>query len=167
MRWQWALASENAGFVPEPLAGFLTPGPVQWLARFASPAAWQRLLATASVLAALGLILGLLRSYSRGRNRLGAVAAVAALILAFGLAVSAVAGWFAYGVAGQSAAVVVWRAGLLRSVPTEADTGQKTTPLPAGSTATVDKQFLGWIRLNFANGETGWVRQDDVVSLWR
>jgi hypothetical protein len=167
VRWQWALACGNAGFAPEPLAGFLAPGPVQWLAQFAAPGAWQRMLIAAGALAALALGLCLLRGYGRVPHRAGGIVALAALGFALGWAAVAATGWLAYGEAGNTAAVVVWRAGLLRSVPTEADTSQKTAPLPAGSTATVDKQFLGWIRLNFTNGETGWVRRDDVVSLWQ
>jgi len=31
----------------------------------------------------------------------------------------------------------------------------------------VDKTFLGWSRLVFDNGQTGWVRTDDLVSLWK
>ena len=73
----------------------------------------------------------------------------------------------AYGLSANSRAVVAWRPGLLRSIPTEADTTQKTTPLAAGTAAVQDGAFLGWVRLSFANGQTGWVRKDDVISLWR
>jgi hypothetical protein len=61
---------------------------------------------------------------------------------------------------------VVWRTGILRSIPTEADVSQKTTPLPAGSTAIADKAFLGWLRLAFPNGETGWIPKGEAVFLW-
>ena len=56
-----------------------------------------------------------------------------------------------------------------------AETGLVVTPfLPgdsllfaAGALAVVDKTFLGWVRLSFENGQTGWVRQEDVVMLWQ
>jgi hypothetical protein len=51
-------------------------------------------------------------------------------------------------------------------VPTEIDSTQKTVPLPAGSLARVDRTFLGWSRLVFPNGQTGWVRTDWVTSLY-
>jgi hypothetical protein len=54
----------------------------------------------------------------------------------------------------------------LRSIPTEADTTQKSTTLAAGSVAVVDKTFISWVHLAFDNGQTGWVRQDDTVGLW-
>ena len=167
VRWQWSLASETAGFVPEPLAAFLSPGPAQWLARLASPAVWQRVQVAAALLAAAALGVLLRLGYGRAAGRGVTRAALAVLAAALLLAGAAGAGEWAYGVAGDPAAVVVWRSGVLRSVPTEADTDQKTSPLPAGSTATVDKRFLGWIRLSFRNGQTGWVRREDVVPLWQ
>jgi hypothetical protein len=60
----------------------------------------------------------------------------------------------------------VWKPSTLRSVPTEADT-QKTTALSAGSIAVADRTFLGWTRLNFAGGQTGWARSDDLLPLYR
>jgi hypothetical protein len=73
----------------------------------------------------------------------------------------------AYGIAADTRAVVVWRAGTLRSIPTEADISQKTTAISAGSTAVADKAFLTWIRLAFPNGQTGWVQRSEAVYLWR
>jgi hypothetical protein len=72
----------------------------------------------------------------------------------------------AYGITADTRAVVVWRAGILRSIPTEADVSQKTTPLAAGSAAIADKAFLGWIRVAFPNGETGWIQRGEAVFLW-
>jgi hypothetical protein len=63
--------------------------------------------------------------------------------------------------------VIVGRTSTLRSIPTEADTSQKTSPLAAGSIALADREFLGWRRLTFENGQTGWVRKDDIVPLWK
>ena len=76
------------------------------------------------------------------------------------------AGWQAYGVAANANAVVVWHAATLRSIPTDADTTQKTTPLNPGSVAVANKTFLTWTRLAFDNGQTGWVPTADLVPLW-
>jgi hypothetical protein len=167
VRWQFALACDKAGYVPEPLAGFLAPGPAQDLARLASAPTWQRFSVVAAALAALALGVLLGRGYDLLSPRWAKPAALAALAAALGLALAAATGWHAYGEAHDERARVVWRAGTLRSIPTEADTAQKTTPLGAGSVAVADKAFLGWVRLSFANGQTGWVRQEDVVPLWR
>jgi hypothetical protein len=73
----------------------------------------------------------------------------------------------AYGPLAEPGAVFVVRATTLRSIPTDADTTQKTSPLSAGSIALADKTFLGWTRLAFPGGQTGWVRTEDLISLYR
>jgi len=93
--------------------------------------------------------------------------ALFALALALVTAAAAGVGIRAYGPAADARAALVWRSAILHSIPTEAGTTQKTSPLPAGNLAVVDKTFLGWSRLVFDNGQTGWVRTDDLVSLWK
>jgi hypothetical protein len=166
VRWQLALAAEKAGYVPAPLAGFLHAGPRQSLAQLASPGAWQLILIAAAVFfaAAIGtLLLGL---YQR-RSRLRTWLALGVMALALLTALAAEISVRTYGPAADRRAIVVWRAGTLRSIPTEADTTQKTVALPAGSVALETNTFLGWLQLTFENGQTGWVRKDDVIALWR
>ncbi len=166
IRWQFTLAGEQAGFLPVPLAAFPKPGPLQSLAQLASPGAWQRWLVAASALLAgsLGLLLyGAYRRPAVWRTRC-AVAGLGASVLLAGTALLA---RHAYGQAADARAVIVWRGSMLRSIPTEADTTQKSTTLAAGSVAVVDRTFLGWAHLAFDHGQTGWVRQDDLVPLWR
>ena len=94
-------------------------------------------------------------------------AALVALLLSLTLGGAAAAGVASFGLAANAESVIVARPTLLRSIPTEAETSQKTSPLAIGSVALVDKTFLGWRRLAFENGQTGWVRKDDIVPLWR
>jgi hypothetical protein len=166
LRWNLALGYKHAGYVASDLAAFTSPGPLQMLAQLASPAEWQRLLAATAALAATALALLLARGYGLVRPWANLVA-----LFAFALALIAVAaagtGLHAYGPAADARAALVWRTSTLRSIPTEADTTQKTSPLSAGNLALVDKTFLGWSRLVFDNGQTGWVRTDDLVPLWR
>lgn len=166
IRWQFALAGEKAGFLPAPLAAFPHPGPLQSLAILASPGAWQAWLFGAAVLVAGSLGLLLFGAY-RQPSRLRRWCAFSLLILGVLLATAAVLGGYAYGETADARAVIVWHGSVLRSIPTEADSTQKTTTLAAGSVAVVDKTFLGWVRLSFDNGQTGWVRKDDVIALWR
>ena len=166
VRWHFALAAEKAGTIPATLAAFLHPGPLQSVGGFASPAVWQRAMIAAawSLAAAIGWLL--FNSYGRGSRAMhwGALAFGA---LAMAIGATAAIGVHAYGTAAHVDAVIVARATTLRSIPTEADTAQKTSPLGAGSIAVADKNFLGWTRLTFDNGQTGWVRKDDLVPLWR
>ncbi|HSY53709.1 MAG TPA: protein BatD, partial [Opitutaceae bacterium] len=166
LRWNLALGYEHAGYAASDLAAFAAPGPLQMLARLASPAEWQRLLAAAATLIAFALALFLARGYGLIRAAAN-FAAVFALVLALITAAVAGTGLHAYGLAADARAALVWRSATLLSIPTEADTTQKTSPLAAGNLAIADKTFLGWSRLVFDNGQTGWVRTDDLVSLWK
>ena len=93
--------------------------------------------------------------------------ATAILLASLGLAGTASAGMLAYGMAGDARAVLVARPGVLRSIPTEADTSQKTLPMVAGTMAIAERTFLGWTLVAFDNGQTGWVRKQEIVPLWK
>ena len=167
VRRQLALACDKAGFVPEPVEALLPSGPVQSLARLDSPGGWQRSGAAAAAAAAASLALLLAGSYGLARRSWAFPAAAAVLALSLMAGAACFVAHRAYGMAADDRAVIIWRAGTLRSIPTEADVSQKTTPLAAGSTALADKSFLGWIRLSFPNGETGWVLRTEAVYVWR
>ncbi len=167
VRWHLALGYQRAGYTPTGLGEFAQASGPHLLASLASPAEWQRVLLVAGAGLAAALLLLLLRAYRRAANRWTrptafGVGAVALLVL-LGAAISL----HLYGDAADSRAAIVWHQVLLRSIPTEADTQQKTSSLPAGSLAIVDKTFLGWVELAFPNGQTGWVRQEDIVRLYR
>jgi len=164
---QLALACDKADFVPEPLDFLMQPGPVQYLARLESPGGWELAGIAACVLAAASLAFALASAYGRPRGRWAMPAALAVLALSLALGAASFVGYRAYGILADARAVVVWRSGTLRSIPTEADVSQKTTTLAAGTSAIVDKSFLGWVRLSFANGESGWVAGSEVIYLWR
>ena len=120
--------------------------------------------AAAVVALALGLLLyGAYHQPSRLRRW----CAGTLLVLAGLSAAASIVGFRAYGLTADVRAVIVWHGSILRSIPTEADTTQKTTTLAAGSVGLVDKEFLDWRRLTFDNGQTGWVRKDDLIALWR
>ncbi len=167
VRWHFALAAEKAGTIPAPLNAFLKPGPWHQLVRLASAPTWQLVLIGAAW--GLALILGwLLRDAyalraTRGRTGFAVAGALVALLVGG----TALAGVRTYGGAARPEAVVVARPTQLRSVPTEADTAQKTTALAAGSLAFAQREFLGWRQLAFENGQTGWVRKDEIVGLWK
>ena len=109
------------------------------------------------------LIFGAYRSPSRLRSGCAGVLLLAGVLLT----AASLVGVRAYGDTADARAVIVARAGILRSIPTEADTSQKTSTLSAGSIAVIDKTYLRWVRLSFDNGQTGWVLKDDVVGLWK
>ena len=165
-RWNLALTCTRAGYTPTAIAPLLESNPRAELAGLASPAEWERVLIVGTSLIALALFLWLLVAYGhlpRGTRW------AAWTGLSLGLLLVALSGISrsAYGIAAQPGAALVWRGGTLYSIPTEAETAQQTTPLPAGTMGVMDKTFLGWSRLTFPNGQTGWVRQDEIMLLWR
>ena len=166
VRWHFTRTAEKLGAAASPLAGFDSPGILRTLAREASPTAWEFRLVGSAWLLAAALVLLLLRAYGHGAAPFKWIAAaIGAAALA--LATVSMNGIFAFGAAGRPEAAIVARATTLRSIPTEADTAQKTTPLAAGGLALIERSFLGWHRLAFEGGQTGWVRKEDVVPVWK
>jgi tetratricopeptide (TPR) repeat protein len=165
-RWHLALFSERAGVAPGALAAFIAPSTFHSVARALSPAEWQRVLVVCAWTAAVALFCFLFAAYQRAAR---GVRVVGWTLLGLALlgAVSGGIGVGAYGNAADARAVIIWKPSVLRSIPTEVDTAQKTSPLAAGTIAVADKTFLGWRRLAFENGQTGWVRQEELVPLWK
>ena len=166
-RRQVALACDKAGFVPEPLDTLLQRGPVESLARLLSPGDWQRAGVASAALAAAALALLLCALHGLLPRAWAVPASVCLLAAALLAAGASLVAYRAYGITADTRVVVVWRPGILRSIPTEADVSQKTTTLAAGSSAIADKTFLGWVRLSFPNGQTGWIPKAEAIYLWR
>ncbi|MBX3748696.1 MAG: BatD family protein [Opitutaceae bacterium] len=165
-RLNLALACEKAGYTPGTLAPFLAPGPRHALARLASPAEWERAAVASATLIALALGVLLYGRFQRAPawGRYLALAAIVAGLLA---GTAALVGRDAYGLAAHPQAALAWRGTTLHSIPTEAEINQQTTALAAGSLGVMNRTFLGWVRLRFEDGRTGWVRKQELVPLWR
>jgi hypothetical protein len=166
VRWHFGLVAEKAGVAPAILSSFISPGPMQSIGRMASPAGWQVWIIVALWGGATALGGLLYNSYHQRARRLRWIA-VSVLGLSILMGTMAATGLKSYGIAAKPDAIIVAHTSTLRSIPTEVDTTQKTSPLAAGSIALADKTFLGWRRIVFENGQTGWIRKDDIVPLWK
>ena len=165
-RWDLALGLQRSGLAPAALVD-LSRGQSRFqFVRLATPGEWQLALIAASLLLAAALIVLLLQGYRRIGGWAKPVALVTSL-LAVLLAAAATLSLHAYGPLANPEVALVWKPTTLRSIPTEADTTQKSSALSAGSIAVVEKTFLGWSKLGFPAGQTGWVRTDDVIRLYR
>jgi len=180
LRWNLAIAYSKAGYRPAEirpaLGGKLRPR----FAQLASPSEWECVLIGGTSLIALALLLPLLRSYGllrysqhhkaglqrEARPKKGSATPIALLISGVLFAALALAGRQSYGLAAHPRAALVWRSGTLYSIPTEGDIAQQTTPLSAGTIGVAEKPFLGWVKLRFSNGQTGWARETELVPLW-
>ena len=165
-RWDLALGLQRSGMAPPELVEFSRgQGPYK-LARWATPAEWQLGLAGAALLLAVALIVLLLQGY----RRIGAWAKPVALItslVAVLLAAAATLSLHTFGPLAHPEVVIIWKPSTLLSIPTDADTSQKTSPLSAGSIAVAEKTFLGWTKLSFPGGQSGWVRNEGLIKLYR
>ncbi len=130
---------------------------------------WQ-VLALASALALLVLppVAYLLALYRPAARRLlPFVIGHLSLVITSTALLAALLALRAVGPAADPAAVLVWRSATLRAVPTDVGDQQVTADLPAGTLARLDHEFLGWRRLVLPDGNSGWVRADALVPLWR
>ena len=165
IRWQFALSLERSAIDNAAFNGFAYGGARYKIARTFSPGEWSLLGSAAAMAGAIAASVLLYGFYQRRSLRFRWLAGAAVLAI-LTLLLAAVVSLRCYGPLADRSIAVVSRNVLLCSVPTEIDTTQKTVPLPAGSLARIDKTFLGWTRLVFANGQTGWVRSDWVTSLY-
>jgi len=165
-RWDLALGLQRSGMAPPELVEFSRGEGRHELARWASPGEWQLVLVGAALLLAAALIVLLLQGYRRIGTWAKPVALTTSLVAVL-LAAAATLSLHTSAPPAAPGAVRVWRAPPLRRPLTAADTPQRTPPLSAGSVATAEKTFLGWTKLGFAGGQSGWVRSENLVRLYR
>jgi hypothetical protein len=165
IRWQFALSLERAGIENPAFSGFANGGARYKIARTFSPSEWSLVGSAAALLTAIAAA-ALLSGFYQRRSATYRWTAGAFTLAALLTVTSAVVSLNCYGPLAERSTAIVSKNVLLCSVPTEIDTTQKTVPLPAGSLARVDRTFLGWSRLVFTNGQTGWVRTEWVTSLY-
>lgn len=165
-RWNLALAYQKAGYTPTAIAPLLASGPLADLAQLASPADWEWLTIVGAIGVAIALIALLLMGYRLAPRWIKWIALLVVLIASMLIGAS-IAGRSAYGIAADPQVALVWRDGTLYSIPTQADTTQQTTTLSAGAMGTMGDTFLGWTHLTFPNGQTGWVRKSELVTIWK
>jgi hypothetical protein len=161
VRWNArAFASRVPGFDRAAAAMIAHPG----LAALASPAVWQALLITAAFVGCSGAALILWRRYggTPARSRVGLALLALAVVVGGGAAVSL----RSYGPMADPRAALVAGQPVLRSLPTDAEPPQQQKPLPAGALVVVERDFLGWVKVDLRNGETGWLRHGDLVPLY-
>lgn len=166
LRWHLAFAAEKANLTTDIQGTVLEPSLVRAFANHASPPTWERVMIGGALVAALGLISLLFNSYG---PRSGAARWTAVAVLGIGLllGVAGLVGTASFGFMADGRSVVIARADTLRSIPTEADNSQKTSPLSPGTIAIADRTFLRWTHLIFQNGQTGWVRREAYIAVWK
>jgi tetratricopeptide (TPR) repeat protein len=165
-RYSLALGLQRSGIAPLTLVELSRGNDLFAIVRLATPGEWQLVLVVGALLLAASLVLMLLKGYQRAGSWAWP-AALTTCLVAVVLTASATFSLQTYDTLAKPSAIFVWKASVLHSIPTEADTTQQTSPLSAGSIAVAEKTFLGWTKLNFSGGQTGWVRSEDLIRLYR
>ncbi len=165
-RWHLRYMLDRSGYTPPVFGRFLDPTWREKIAWLASPAQWQHALLAAFAGFALAFGLLLAAPYFP-RNRTLRPFAWLFMVVATFAAAAAGSSLQRYGLTAEADVALTWRATSLHSIPTDLAEEQETTPLAAGSLARVTKNFLGWRQLTFPNGQTGWVRAEELVPLWQ
>jgi hypothetical protein len=167
VNWHLGYAWKAAGVTPAALSPFLTDAPTATVARLASPTQWQAALLASAWLTAVALALRIFAAYHPSPKSWPSWLVRSLFAVSILLALAAGLSLKTYGPLSDAHAVVVVKPTTLRSIPTELDTPQKSTPLAVGVVASTDKTFLGWRRIAFTDGQTGWVRAETLVPLWQ
>jgi hypothetical protein len=93
---------------------------------------------------------------------------LAAALLVGGFAIGASSGLalHCWGAMADPRAAAVAVPAVLRSLPTDATTAEQERPLGSGAVVKAEQEFLGWVRIVLDTGETGWLRQGEIVPLY-
>jgi hypothetical protein len=167
VRELWSGLRRDAGFALASAGGLPeSHGLRAQLAARAGPAAWQRGVIIAVVVAAGGAALFLLSGFGQLPRRArwlgiglllpGLLAALCAqsLLLSHGL------------LAGRDA-VILWRSAPLRPLPVATFPEDEPVHLAGGTVARAAQQLLGWWRVELDDGRAGWLRHEDLLWVWQ
>ncbi len=165
-RAQLTLALNQAGYLPTLFSDISRSSWATTTTALLSPAQWQHVLLASSATLTLGFALLLAASYFRPAFALKLSGQILCVLATLAFSHAVISLW-QYGPLTDTRAALVWKTTTLRSIPTDTNAEQKTSPLEAGHVVIVDRTFLTWSHLAFPDGKTGWLRTTDLVSLWK
>lgn len=166
-RGLWPELRRKAGYALPEAAGLPGEGGA-WaaLAALAAPSTWQRLAAAAALLAGCAAALWLLAAFGH-LPRTARTIGLGLLAPALGTLLAALAMVGYYGPLADREAVLVWRPAPLRPVPVATFPEEEPVHLAGGSVGIARQAWLGWWRVDLRDGRSGWLRQEDLLWVWR
>ena len=162
--WNFGIFAEAANQLDPAVRRLLEDSWAARLTAWAGILAWQLWLVAGSSVTALGFGLWLASGYFAGHRKLFFRSGSAVVLFGAALAFLAGSALGVYGKLADRAAVMIVDVVPLRSVPTEVQQAEKT--YPPGSIAHREKEFLGWSKVRMANGDSGWIRTENLVPLF-
>ncbi|WP_244228639.1 BatD family protein [Methylacidiphilum sp. Yel] len=162
VRWNLTVGINKNPEADTHIHSFKKKGYFNSLKIFLSPGEWERVAAISIFLLFFFLCILLLHLYQK--IRIPAFCFSIVLVLAFISSLSLLE-FFSYGIFATPNAGMLVEDTPLRSVPTEVQ--QQSLPVKAGSVIRVIKAYLGWYKIEFMNGQNGWVRSQCVTLFYK
>jgi tetratricopeptide (TPR) repeat protein len=163
LRWNLAVVARRSGWIDPSLRDLAWGSGRFMVARLASPGVWQWI-ALLSAWTGWGALGWAVVGRHRGRTPRLAWALVAVAALVTGLALFAASTWGAFG---DEDVALVRTPTSLRSIPSELAENQIEVVLEPGRVVVVERAFLGWLQVELANGDLGWVRAEVLSPVYR
>ena len=165
IHWNLKLALNQTGAYDQTLLQLIKGKNVSKLIPLLSPGEWEAAAnLTLYIIAAL-LLVWVISRYIRLLQPIGTPILILTA-LAIGFVIASHWAYSAYGLLTKENAVIVAEASDMKSLPTEVEVEQITTPLSEGAIAVVRKTFYGWSQIELANDEIGWVRTSTLVPVY-
>ncbi len=163
--WNLRIAHQNTTAYDPVLQSLISGDGLYKIVRLRSPSGWQQL--SLYAIWALGtlLLLAIVTLYLRPIRRLSS----------YLLALSVLAGVFAYfsqwaflkyEALGDPDSILVIAESPLLTIPTDLQGDQVSSTVGEGTIVTQERSFLGWVKIQLPNGESGWVRRESILPLY-
>ena len=149
----------------DPVVDKLVSGHGLHLAGRLSPARWERIAQYAIYSCAAFLTLTVVFLYLPPARFLSAVFLVFALISLGGI-FAAKQLHASYGMLAQPDTALIIKACEARSTPSDIATEASVTQIKEGTLISVQKGFLGWVKIELPNQQTGWTRKENIMPLY-
>lgn len=163
--WNIRIAHQNTPSYDPVLQSLITGDGLYKIVRLRSPAGWQQL--SIQSIWAMGslLFLAIAALYIRPLRRASSYLLVLSLI-------SGVFAYFSqwshskYEALGDPDSILVVAESPLLTIPTDLQTEQVSSTVGGGTIVKQERAFLGWIKIQLPNGESGWLRKENVLPLY-
>ncbi|MDQ8199319.1 BatD family protein [Pelagicoccus enzymogenes] len=163
--WNLRIAHQNTSAYDPVLQSLIEGEGLYRIVRLRSPSAWQTL--SQQAIWALGIFLfaAILTIYVKPLRRASAYLLVLAVLSGLFAYFSAWA-LSKYEALGEPDSILVVAEAPLLSIPTDLQAEQVSSVVAEGTIVTRQKSFLGWVKIELPNGESGWLRQENLLPLY-
>ncbi len=163
--WNLRIAHQNTTAYDPVLQSLIEGEGLYRIVRLRSPAQWQAL--SLQAVWALGIVffLAILALYlGRARRLSGYLLALALLCGIFAY----FSQWahLKYERLGEPDSILVVAESPLLTIPTDLQSEQVSTTVGEGTIVKKQRTFLGWVKIELPNGESGWLRQENLMPLY-